>query len=72
MTEQVPDAKRPGHMDRVVSEVVNELLVLALAVALVEALDAATGVDQLLLAGEERVALVAQLDLQDHRRGWSG
>ena len=31
------------------------------AVAALEALDAATGVDQLLLAGEERVALVAEL-----------
>ncbi len=30
----------------------------------VEALDAATGVDQLLLAGEERVALVAELDVE--------
>src|SRR3954447_13658491 len=37
---------------------------LAVAVALVEALHAATGVDQLLLAGEERVALVAELDVQ--------
>src|SRR5687768_7727244 len=37
---------------------------LARAVALVEALDAATGVDQLLLAGEVRVALVAELDTQ--------
>ncbi len=43
---------------------------LALAVALVEALDAAAGVDQLLLAGEERVALVAQLDVQ-LARAWS-
>src|ERR1019366_1424818 len=34
------------------------------AVATLEALDASTGVDQLLLAGEERVALVAQLDVQ--------
>lgn len=39
-------------------------LALALAVALVEALDAATGVDQLLLAGEERVAFVAELECQ--------
>jgi hypothetical protein len=36
----------------------------ALAVAAVEALDAATGVDQLLFAGEEWVALVAQFDGQ--------
>ena len=42
---------------------------LALAVALVEALDAAAGVDELLLAGEERVALVAQLDVQLARLG---
>ena len=34
----------------------------ALAVALVEALDAATGVDELLLAGEERMALVAEFE----------
>jgi hypothetical protein len=34
-------------------------LALAVAVALLEALDAATGIDQLLLAGEERVAFVA-------------
>ena len=38
------------------------LLGLARSVALVEALDAATGVDQLLLAGEVRVALVAEFD----------
>ena len=37
---------------------------LALAVAALEALDAATGVHQLLLAGEERVALVAELDVE--------
>ena len=42
---------------------------LALAVALVEALDAAAGVDQLLLAGEERVALIAELDVQLTRLG---
>ena len=35
-----------------------------LAVPALEALDAATRVDQLLLAGEERMALVAQFDVQ--------
>ncbi len=35
-----------------------------LRVAALEALDAATGVDELLLAGEERVALVAQFYAQ--------
>src|SRR5690606_21088248 len=34
----------------------------ALAVASLETLDPATGVDQLLLAGKERVAFVAQLE----------
>src|SRR5207237_897305 len=34
------------------------------AVAALEALDAPAGVDQLLLAGEERVALVAELDVE--------
>src|SRR5436309_3600524 len=37
---------------------------LAGAVATLEALDAATGVDQLLTPGEERVALVAELDVE--------
>ena len=41
-----------------------ESLGLALAVSLVEALDAATGIDQLLLASEKWVALVTQFDLQ--------
>ena len=38
----------------------KELLTLAGSVTLVEALDAATSIDELLLAGEVRVALVAQ------------
>src|SRR5688500_14685213 len=40
------------------------LLALPLAVATLEALDPATGVDQLLLAGEEGMALVAELDVE--------
>ena len=36
--------------------------VLALAVTLIEALNASTSVDKLLLAGEERVALVAEFE----------
>ena len=38
---------------------------LASTVTLVEALHASTGVDQLLLAGEVWVTLVAELDLHD-------
>ena len=37
---------------------------LALAVALVEALHATTGVDKLLLACEERMAFVAEFDIE--------
>src|SRR5690606_9261794 len=47
-------------------------LLVAAAVALVEALDAATGVHQLLLAGVERVALVAELDELLARLGRAG
>ena len=46
-------------------------MALRCAVALVEPLDAATGVDQLLLAGEERVALVAELDVELAARWWT-
>jgi len=38
--------------------------VFALAITLVEALDAATGVNQLLLTGEVRVALVAEFNVE--------
>jgi hypothetical protein len=38
--------------------------VFALAITLVEALDAATGVNQLLLTSEVRVALVAEFDVE--------
>ena len=48
------------------------LAALALAVAALEALDAATGVDQLLLAGEEGVALVAELDVELAALGRAG
>ena len=48
-----------GHADAV-----SSLGRLAGAVALVEALDPPARVDQLLLAGEERVALVAELDVE--------
>lgn len=41
--------------------------VLALAVTLVEALDASTSVDKLLLTGEERVALVAKFERERAR-----
>ena len=44
----------------------------ALAVSLVEALDSTTGVDQLLLAGEERMALVAQFDVEVATTGRAG
>jgi hypothetical protein len=46
---------------------VNEMgsgFVFALAITLVEALDAATGVNQLLLTGEVRVALVAEFNVE--------
>src|SRR5690606_34215656 len=43
-----------------------------LAVTLLETLDATTAVDQLLLAGEERVALVAELDVHVARLGAPG
>src|SRR6187397_815926 len=45
---------------------------LAGAVALVEALDTATGINQLLLAGVEGVALVAKLDVLLARLGGAG
>src|SRR5690606_19458216 len=49
---------------------VGPLLLVPLAVAALEALHPAAGVDQLLLAGEERVALVAELHAQlTARRG---
>jgi hypothetical protein len=38
--------------------------VFALAITLVEALDAATGVNQLLLTSEVRVALVAEFNVE--------
>jgi len=46
---------------------VNEMgsgFVFALAITLVEALDAATGVNQLLLTSEVRVALVAEFNVE--------
>ena len=49
---------------RLRSQPCGALLGLALAVAALEPVDAATGVDQLLLAGVEGVALAAQLDVQ--------
>ena len=45
---------------------------LALAVTLVEALDATTGVDKLLLAGEVRVAFIAQFHAKRSRFGAAG
>src|SRR3954470_11099799 len=51
---------------------ISRLLGLALAITLVEALDPATGVNELLLAGEERVAFVAEFDLQIARPGGAG
>ena len=49
---------------RVRASLLGGLGALALAVAALEALDATTAVHQLLLAGEERVALVAELDVE--------
>ena len=51
-------------MTRVVTRELLGLLwcVLALAVTLVEALDASACIDKLLLAGEERMALVAKFE----------
>jgi hypothetical protein len=45
-------------------------LVGLLCVATLEAFDATTGVDELLLASEERVALVAEFDRQDGLGGF--
>src|SRR5262249_61379165 len=61
-------AGRAGRRRRRHAEALRSGLVLLL-VALREALDASGGVDQLLLAGEERVALGADLEAQLLARG---
>ena len=63
-TSSCPDSPRSGYPVRGSLGFADLVFTLALSVAALEALDTSGGVDDLLLAGKERMAGVAELDTE--------